>query len=164
MAKSASTYKLDMKTVLGSIDNQDLDFYGKLTEEEQKAYSTFVIMRYMSSIANKHPLQTYAILATNDLVNIGYKELYKHPELQHKLLCCAGTGGKQYRPWIPVPKSKKTGHPVVKFLSQVYPAFNSTEIDLLFSNMDIADLEQLAVGQGLTEKEIRELIKSLETV
>lgn len=163
MSKNDTSYKLDMKTVLSSIDRQDIDFYNKLTDEEKKAYSPFVIMRYMSSLANNSSFQKYAILATNDLVNIGFGDLSHHKELQHLLLCCAGTGtsAKQYRPWIPVPKGKKGSNTIEKFLRSVYPEYNSDEIDLVMRDLTVDTLDALALAQGYTEKQIRELTLSL---
>lgn len=162
MSKAPAAYKLDMKTVLSSIDRQQLDFYEKLTDEERKAYSPFVIMRYMSSMANRDPMQAYAILATNDLVNVGFGDLNKHPELQHKLLCCAGAGSKQYRPWIPVPKGKRGGqNSVVKFLAEIYPQCNSTELDLMYLNITSDQLDQLAYSNDVKEKDTREMLKVL---
>jgi hypothetical protein len=162
MSKAPAKYKLEMKTVLSSIDRQQLDFYEKLTDEEQKAYSPFVIMRYMSSMANRDPAQMYAILATNDLVNIGFSDLNKHPELQHKLLCCAGVGDKQYRPWIPAPKGKRNSqNSVMKFLAEIYPQCNSTELDLMYENTTTDQLEDLAYANDVREKDTKEMLKVL---
>jgi hypothetical protein len=162
MSKAPAPYKLEMKTVLSSIDRQQLDFYEKLTEEEKKAYSPFVIMRYMSSLANRDPNQMFAILATNDLVNVGFKDLNKHPELQHKLLCCAGISGKQYRPWIPVPRGKRGGQNTVqKFLSETYPQCNSTELDLIYATVTPDQLDQLAYANNVKDKDIKEMLKVL---
>jgi len=159
MSKAPAPYKLDMKTVLSSIDRQQLDFYEKLTDEERKAYSPFVIMRYMGSMANRDPGQMYAILATNDLVNIGFSDLNKHPELQHKLLCCAGMGSKQYRPWIPPPKGKRGGQNcVIKFLAGMYPQCNSTELDLMYANITSEQLDQLAYANDISEKDVKDML------
>lgn len=151
-----------MKIVLSSIDRQQLDFYQNLSDEEKKAYSPFVIMRYMSSLANKDSNQMYAILATNDLVNIGFSDLNKHPELQHKLLCCAGTGGRQYRPWIPVPKGRRGAqNTVIKFFSEIYPHLNDSEIDLLFATVTSRDLSELATAHNIKDKDLEEMQKVL---
>ena len=162
MSKAPSQYKLEMKTVLSSVDRQQLDFYERLSDEEKKAYSPFVIMRYMSSLANRDPAQMYSILATNDLVNVGFSDLNKHPELQHKLLCCAGTGGKQYRPWIPVHKGKRgQQNAVIKFLAEIYPQCNSTELDIMYANITSTELDQLAYANDVKEKDTKEMIKVL---
>lgn len=102
MAKKANTQgqKLSLDAVLQALDNRDFGFYERLTDEERKGYSPFLLMRYMSSLSPQSPMQSYAVLATNDLVNLGFFSLGKHPELQHKLMCLAGTGRKQYRPYV----------------------------------------------------------------
>jgi len=156
----AKDYALDIKQVLSAIDTQKLDYYQGLTEQERKAYSHFVIMRYLSSLPNNSALQQYAILAVNDLVNIGFGDLREHPELQHMLLCCAGSGARQYHPWVPVARAKKQrGNPVAELVENYYPHLNSQEVRLMLCTITRQQIIDLAVASGYTEKTIQELVK-----
>lgn len=160
--ESTTTYKLEMKTVLGSIDTQKLDFYDKLAPEERKAFSPWVIMRYMSSLPNNHPLQRYAILAVNDLINVGFGEYSKHPELQYLRLCCAGIGDKTYRAWIPASSGKKSNkNPITTLLCEWFPELNNTELEILISTLTEESLSDLARSNDIPEKQIKELMEHL---
>ena len=156
----AKEYALDIKQVLSAIDTQKLDYYSQLTEQERRAYSPFVIMRYLSSLANNSALQSYAILAVNDLVNIGFSDLKDHAELQHLLLCCAGGGSKQFHPWIPVPRAKKRrDNPIAELIQNYYPQLNSQELSIMLVTITQQQVIDLAVASGYAENKVQELVK-----
>tara|TARA_B110000503_G_C7112850_1_gene398957 strand:+ start:472 stop:960 length:489 start_codon:yes stop_codon:yes gene_type:complete len=156
----AKEYALDIKQVLSAVDTQKLDYHSLLTEQERKAYSPFVIMRYLSSLANNSALQSYAILAVNDLVNIGFSDLKDHAELQHLLLCCAGAGSRQFHPWIPVPRGKKRrDNPILELIQNYYPQLNSQELAIMLATITGQQITDLAVASGYNENKIQELVK-----
>lgn len=159
MAKATTTQKLNLDTVLQAIDRKDLNFYDRLTDEEKKAYSPFILMRYMSSLGPQSDLAAYAVLAANDIINNGIFSLGKHPELQHKLMCLTGTGRKQYRPYIGS-KGKSTSSKVIdEFLIGLYPTINETELNILKSQHDKDTLQKLGEDAGLSKAEIKELVE-----
>jgi hypothetical protein len=161
MAKKANTQgqKLSLDAVLQALDNRDFGFYERLTDEERKGYSPFLLMRYMSSLSPQSPMQSYAVLATNDLVNLGFFGLGKHPELQHKLMCLAGTGRKQYRPYVGAKNAKSKTKVVDEFLQGLYPSINTEELSLLKSQLDKESLRQLGKDAGLSDSELKELVE-----
>ena len=129
MAKaSTGTQKLNLDSVLQALDRQDLDYYNNLTDEEKKAYSPFILMRYMASAGPQSRDAPYAVIATNELVNKSLFELGKHPELQHKLLCVSGLGKKQYRPYVGSKNAKSSTKVVDEFFMTLYPSINATEL------------------------------------
>lgn len=157
MAK-AKTFKLDLSVVLQALDRKDLDFYNRLSDEDKKGYTPLVLMRYMSSLTEQNQNKAYAIIATNDLVNIGFWELSKHIELQHQLLCLAGLGGKQYRPWISSSRSKKASK-VDEVFKNVYPEYNDDEIHIIKSQCDTQTFEDLIYSLGIDPAKSKELLK-----
>ena len=67
MAKaSTDTQKLKLDSVLQALDRQDLDYYNNLTDEEKKAYSPFILMRYMASAGPQSQQAPYAVIAINE--------------------------------------------------------------------------------------------------
>ncbi len=150
------SYKLDLSAVLQAIDRRDLKFYSGLSDEEKKAYAPLVLMRYMSSLTDQNRNAAYAVIATNDLVNIGFWNLTKHPELQHMLLCIAGLGGKQYRPWIPVKRGKKLGK-VDEWIHNTYPHLNQDEIAIIKRSHDAKSWVEFLKDGGASDAEIKEL-------
>lgn len=161
MAKAkTSTQKLSLDATLQAIDRRDFGYYDGLTPEEKKAYSPFVLMRYMSSLSPQSSMQAYAVLATNDLVNLGFFNLGKHPELQHMLMCLAGTGRKQYRPYIGAKASKGSKTTVLDdLLMGLYPGCNATELAILKNQLDLEGIRQLGKDAGLSDKELKELVE-----
>lgn len=153
------SYKLDLTSVLQSLDRQDFGYYERLTEEERKGYVPLVLMRYMSSLADQNRNAGYAVIATNDLVNIGFWNLSKHPELQHKLLCLAGIGGKQYRPWLASKRSKRTGK-IDEWLSEIFPHLNGDEIDLLKASHDAKSWTEFVKSSGIPDSKVKELVEA----
>ena len=160
MAKaSTDTQKLKLDSVLQALDRQDLDYYSNLTDEEKKAYSPFILMRYMASAGPQSQQAPYAVIAINELVNKSLFELGKHPELQHKLLCLAGLGKKQYRPYLGSKNAKSKTKIVDEFFMTLYPGINATELSILKSSHDKNTLRELGEDAGLSKAEIKELVE-----
>lgn len=160
MTKATTAPKLSLDTILQAIDRKDLGFYDRLTDDEKKSYSPFILMRYMSSLGPQSDLAAYAVLATNDIVNNGFFSLGKHPELQHKLLCLAGTDRKQYRPYIGSKGSGKTSSKIIdEFLLGIYPTVNQTELEILKSQHTKDSIQTLGEDAGLSKAELKELVE-----
>jgi hypothetical protein len=152
-------YKLDLIKVLNVLDNSDKLFFDQLTTEEKNAYAPVVLMRYMSSLGDQNMNKYWAILATNDLVNIGFWTLSKYPDLQHLLLCITGTGKKQYRPWIAASSKKRKTNKLDMFWYDMYPDINNAELNILkMQYSDINQFKKLIEYSGLTDQEIKELL------
>lgn len=158
-AKTTAGQKLSLDATLRALDERDLGYYSRLTPEESKAYSPFILMRYMSSIGPQSNMQGYAVLATNDLVNIGFFNLGKHPELQHMLLCLAGTGRKQYRPYVGSKNAKSKTKVVDELLLSLNPGMNEEELSIMRSMHDKESLRELGRDAGLSDAEIKELVE-----
>lgn len=147
---------IPVKDQMSAIDRNDFDFYSRLDEEHKKAFSPWITMRCASSasgIAAYHYL-----LMVNDIVNVDFSLLKKHPELQWKLLAVCGQGSSVYHPWIaPVKRQKKSK--LVEFLLKRYPTHSKEELELLVNINSEEEIKNLARNMGLEEKEIKELFK-----
>lgn len=147
---------LPLKLELEALDFNDRDFYRNLTDEQRKVFSAWIIMRYSSSCNGSNA--DYALLMTNELVNVDFSVMSKHPELQWMLLSLCGTGRKEYRQWIAPPKSKKKKNPRQEFLSMVHPGANSDELDLLEKINTDDDIRDSAKSYGYDDKQIKEIL------
>ena len=154
---AAKQYKLDLASVLQAIDRQDIGFYSRLSEEDKKGYVPLVLMRYISSVTDQNKNVAYSVIATNDLVNVGFWQLDKHKELQHMLLCLCGLGSKQYRPWITY-KTRKSKNKICDFLSEIYPSLKDDEIDMLFGQFTVDTLKDFLNQTGISDKEVKDLV------
>jgi hypothetical protein len=151
--------KLDLNKTLLALDRKDLEFYDSLTAEEKKSYTPLILMRYMSLLTDQNPNIIYAVLATNDLVNLGFWQLTKYPDLQHLLLCLAGTGSKQYHSWIPV-KNKKRSNKLHSWVLDLYPDYNEAEIKLFLSKFTADSFNEFLRDLGMSDTDIKEMVTS----
>jgi hypothetical protein len=151
-------YKLELASVLGALDRRDFNYYSKLTDEEKKGYVPVVLMRYMSSLTDQNTMAPIAVLAVNDLVNIGFWSLSGHDELLHKLLCLSGISGKQYRPWLATKKSKKPGNKIDEWILEKYPELNAQEISLIMRNLSADQFSKWIKDHGVDDKIVKLLL------
>ena len=150
--------KLDLfGKVLPAIDRRQFDFYSKLESDEKKAYTALIAMRAMSLMGDQSTRRVDQILYVNDLVNIGFWELSKHPELQHLLLCLSGSGSKQYHPWVGVKSGKSKKQSINELFLELYPNINETELTILKSQYDAKGIRELAKDAGRSDAEAKQL-------
>jgi hypothetical protein len=159
MAKPAAkrTYKLDMMSLLESIDKQDKSFWSNLTEEERKGFAPRVVVRWLSTVADSNPYKEYCVLAANDLVNNGLYALGKHPELQYLLMCVAGTGKRQYHQWIGTKSAGSKTPKLDSFLIDIYGECNDSEMSILRNSFSSDDIAEMAKSSGWDDKRVKDL-------
>lgn len=162
MAKQAKKHGLDLTRVLNELDAGNRGFYTNLTPEERKSYAPRVLMRYMSSLGDQSPYQSYSIIATNDLVNVGFWQLSKHPELQHLQLCLTGLKRKQYRPWISNKGTSSSTKLIDAFFMELHPGANKDELDILKSSYDLDGFKKLCYSAGKSDQEVKALLEDFK--
>ena len=158
MMAEKKEHKLDLfNTVLPAIDRRQFDFYDKLEPDEKKAYTALIAMRAMSLTGDQNARRVEQILYVNDLVNVGFWELSKYPELQHKLLCLSGSGSKQYHPWVAAKSTKGKKKSIDQLFLELYPGINETELAILKSQYDAKGIRELAKDAGRSDAEAKQL-------
>ena len=98
--------KLNIKEEMRAIDAKDRRWYDSLTEEEKGKLGMWLLMRYTSSAGEKM-FQEHYLEWTNEVVNVHFNKLRKHPQLQWQLLQLVGLGKPTYHPWIAPGKAGK---------------------------------------------------------
>jgi len=146
---------LPLKTVMAAIDKRDKGWYNRLNAEQKKAFSTWMMMRYSSSVQGKNA--AHFIFMVNELVNKNYEETYRHPELQWLLLSMCGTGKVEFHPYIKPPNSRKKKNKVTEFLLELFPHIKLDEIELMTSINSKDELKELAEAHGYDDKSIKEI-------
>ena len=138
-----------------AIDKKQKNWYNNLTDEQQKAFSAWMMMRYASSCQGANA--AHYIYMVNELVNRDFSDVYKHPELHWKLFSICGSGKKEYHPYIKPPTSKKKKDRVAEWIADRNPTLKYDEIELLMSLNTVDDLKQMARDSGLDDKNIKEI-------
>lgn len=148
--------KLDIKRELRAVDAKDYDFYNNLTDEEKKAFSPYILMRYTSNVTLNRDIQEWFVEMTNECVNKHHWQLSKnHKNLLWKLFAATGTGINCYHPYLAASKKTKTDK-FEKLLEEIYPTKKLSDIKLLASIMDQKDRNELFDKMGFDKKQRKE--------
>lgn len=147
--------KIPLKTLLESIDLNQKDFYNQLTDEQKKAFSPWLAMRFASS-CQQYP--EHYLLMVNEIINKDFSSFKNHPELVWKLLCLCGVGSKTYHPWI-APSGRKTKNVLRDNLKEDLSQLNSDELDLLLEVNNNETLQQYFRDKGYQDDQIKEIFE-----
>ncbi len=153
MAKKAPAIAL--KDIMAAVDKKDRGFYNRLTAEQKKAFSAWMMMRYCSSVQGRDAANY--IYLTNELVNFQFMEVSKHPELQWLLLSACGVGKIQFHPYLKPPNAKKKKNKISEFLYGLYPHSKPEDIELMIKLNSNNELKALAYDYGYDDKTIKEI-------
>lgn len=149
--------KLNIKEEMRAIDSKDRRWYNSLTEEEKNKLGMWLLMRYTSSAGEKM-FQEHYLEWTNEVVNVHFNKLRKHPQLQWQLLQLVGLGKPTYHPWVAPGKSGKVTK-LQKWVQENYAHLNDDEIDIFINIRNKEDFIELFEEYGLDKKQIKDILK-----
>jgi hypothetical protein len=124
--------KLNIANEMRVFDQKDRTFYDNLTPEEKKKFSTYLMVRWGSSVQGSRDLQEFYVISTNERLNKHFFNVGKHPKLQWLLATTVSPDlGSQRHQWI-APKKKEPGAgSLKKQLAELFPRYKDDEINLL---------------------------------
>ena len=124
--------KLNIANEMRVFDQKDRTFYDNLTDEERKKFSTYLMIRWGSSVQGSKELQEFYVIATNERLNKHFFNIGKHPKLQWLLATTVSPDMGAFRhQWI-APKKKEPGTgSLKKQLAEFFPQYKDDEIELL---------------------------------
>jgi hypothetical protein len=144
---------LDIKRELAGVDLRNYNFYNNLTDGEKKAFSPYILMRYVSNAEGDRDIQEWFIEMTNELVNKDHWSLSKnHKALLWKLFAGVGAGMHVRHQFLKA-NSKEKANKIEKLLCELYPATKMDEIKLLASMMTKEDKIELFDKMGFDKKQ-----------
>jgi hypothetical protein len=151
-----ATAKLDIKRELRAVDTRDYNFYSNLTDDEKKAFSPYILMRYTSNVQGDRDLQEWFLETTNEYVNKHHWTLSKnHKPLLWKLFAATGVGQPMYHPYLAAGKKGKANK-IEKLLAEIYPAMKLSDIKLLAEMMTDEDKKELFDKMGFDKAQRKE--------
>lgn len=157
-------YKLDLfGQTLPALTRGDYEFYDRCSEEERKEISPLILMRWLSLVQNSELGGDY-ICAVNQTTNVDFWTLSKHPELQWKLMCVAGSicGGRAQRhTWVAGVK-KITTNKVDSVILSLYPGLNDQELALVRRKFTKDSLKQLLKDMGMPDADIKPILEEFK--
>ena len=146
--------KLSIQNEMAQFDLKNRGFYDKLTDEERKKFSNYLMIRWGSAVQGSSELQEFYLIATNERLNKNFFAINKHPKLQW--LCATTVSpdmGTHRHQWI-TPKKKDAGsNEVKKALMELYPQMKLSDIEALAAITDKKELREYLREHGGTDKD-----------
>lgn len=141
--------KLNISNEMRQLDLKNRSFYDELTDEERKKFSTFLMVRWGSSVQGSQELQEYYVQSVNHYLNKHFFALSRHPKLQWLAATAASPGlGAHRHSWI-APKKKESGASgAKKKLAELFPNLKQDEIELLAAITDKKELDSYVKAHG----------------
>ena len=127
---------LPLGPTLTALDKRDKKYYDRLSDEDKKAFVPYLMLRYASNVESDQFFTEHYLTTTNELVNVNYWQLTKHPKLLWMLFSMVGAYQPQRHTWLKGPasrKGKKTDMQTA--LQAMYPAAKFDELELLESTL-----------------------------
>lgn len=143
MAKKKQ-YKIDLFEVLNKINKEDYQYFDKLTEEERKELSPYVLQRWLFGAQENEFLH---VILTNQYMNPYTFNLQSHKLLLYKLACTANgdIDSTRYSFKKPVKNQQFT-----KEIEGILNYYQCT-VDEAFDMYDLLDSEDLQELQSMYE-------------
>ena len=144
---------LNLNSELAALDLKDRQFRQKLTDEERKKFSTYLMLRYSASVEGSVDLQAYYLMATNENVNKNFFELgKKHDELQWLTCTTVSPGmGKQRHYWLGAPARSKNERYLDRLIARVrekLPEWKASDVEFWVRLNGEAATEHWILKQG----------------
>jgi len=152
--------KLDINSELRNINRRNHGFYDSLDDDVKKAFSPYILMRYVSNPQDVDP-ETYEFILdrVNDLVNKDHWILSKgHKGMLWKLFASCGTGMDIRYQYLKLTSKSSANNKTEKLLAEIYPAMKMEDIKVLASLMNKDDLNELFDNLGFDKKQRKEYI------
>lgn len=148
---------LQIKDIMAAVDRKDYGYYERLTDEQRKSLNLWMTQRYASSVQGK--FAGHYLVMINEFMNTNWSDVSKHPELQWKLMCLAGTGKPQFHPFVKVPKAKRKKDKVEEIVRELFPLLKNDEIELFLNMNTKEEIKVLAMESGVDDKTLDEAFK-----
>ena len=142
-------------------DRKNRGFYDELTEDEQKKFSPFLMVRWGADVQGSAELQAYYLMSTNERLNKNFFDISTkdHKKFQWLLATTVSPGmGKQYYKWLGKQKVDPAQNKILNFLRELYPTAKEDEIALLAKMNDKKALKELARKHGWEDRQIKEYL------
>lgn len=159
MKNKKQVYKLDISKILSSIDMKIYNFYENLSPEDRKGYQPYILLRFMSSAPDQNNQHEYFCEAVNTFANVGFWELSKHPELQHRILCSIANGRKTYHKWITT-KSEKNDNSFFKYFTPELDKLTQLEKSIILKKYNQNQAYEIMLENGADEKDAKKFCKN----
>jgi hypothetical protein len=146
----------DLFEGLSKLSSRDLQWYDKLSPEDKKAASPFVIARWMTGTSDQAQL-----IRINTFVNPYGFSLGQEKPLLFKLLAAAATGKSKRYKWLKSPGAKTATKLRLEVIKQFYEV-STREAATYSANIEAADIIEMAEDLGWETDDLKKLKKEVD--
>jgi len=153
-------YTLDIFSILGRFDENNLDVYSVMTEdaamqgEFDKNVGWLYVQWMTGAVSDRDHRQL--LMRFSDLANSGWDKFAKHPELQSKLLAAVGLGRRVKHKFFKIQRSKAISL-VREMLEHRYIGIRAEEVQIWISKNTEDSLVELSGWLGYQQDQIEKL-------
>ena len=149
--------KLYIGNEMAAFDRKDRGYFDSMSDEEQKSFSPFLMIRWGATVDSSEEMQEYYLRRLNQTLNRYFFNIgSQHKKLQWLLATTVSPGmGKQRHTWLAAKKRESGNNKAEKFLRAMYPDYRDDEIKLLAEINTKDDLKELALTHGWTNEQIK---------
>ena len=143
--------KLNIQSEMRAFDGKDRDFYDSLTEEEQRKFAPFLMIRWGSAVEASREMQEYYVIATNERLNRHFFSINtaRHKKLQWLMATSVSPDlGAHRHPWIAPYKRDKAQGAKRRAIARIRPDLDDAELDVLVSITTQKDIDQYLQQMG----------------
>jgi hypothetical protein len=123
---------LSIQNEMRQLDRKNREFYDQLTQEQQRKFSPYLMVRWGSSVEGSADLQEYYILSTNKRLNYRFFGINtaRHKKLQWLMATTVSPDvGTHRHTWIS--PRKRDSNKMRKQLAELFPHLDDPELDVL---------------------------------
>jgi hypothetical protein len=145
------------KVVLPSLRKGSIDFYDKLTPEEQKSVTLYAPFCFMAGSTNPMVVLMLDTYINDVLFTLGTK----HKRLGLRLLALCGDGGGRDYPKFTHLKTTTANKMIIDIVAKYY-GYSKRATEDIMHLVDNDTIMEMALEQGMQDDEIKNLKKELK--
>jgi hypothetical protein len=153
--------KLTFADLARVIDQHDLNWLARQSDEVQNEFSPLVAMRWATCVQSMEEAG-YMLWVINQRVNhhLFAPGMDEHHDLSFRLLASCGLrNGVLSRTWLAGPRRGGSANPLFELLAEQHPMATDAELHMLLSLHCRDDIVALAGDCGRTKEQVKECLK-----
>ena len=157
----AGSYKNNIFDILNHIDYHDYNYFDSLSEEQQKDFTPFLILRWLSCSSDQSGMHMYHLLTTSQM-NKNLWKISNEKKLCYMLFASTGLNRKCYHKWIKLTNKQSNNNSLSKLEKEIQTLFdvNDIEAKIIVKEMGLAKCMDFLKQNGYSDKEIKLLLKN----
>ena len=143
--------KLHIQNEMRAFDGKDRGFYDSLTEEEQRKFAPFLMIRWGSAVEASREMQEYYVIATNERLNRHFFSINtaRHKKLQWLMATSVSPDlGAHRHPWIAPYKRDKAQTAKRRDIAKIRPDLDHAALDVLAAITTQQEINQYLKQMG----------------